>query len=103
MLPSDSEGMSNSLLEAMAHGLAVIVADIEANREVVEHEVSGLLFEGAPSLAHHIDAVVGDAELRARLGRNARDAVSRRQSFATIAEQYDGVYRSLMSGRGRAS
>lgn len=103
VLPSDSEGMSNSLLEAMAHGLAVIVADIEANREVVEQGTSGLLFRDRPSLSGHLDAVIRDAALRARLGGNAREVVSRRQSFATIAEQYEEVYRSLASLRRRKS
>jgi glycosyltransferase involved in cell wall biosynthesis len=103
VLPSDSEGMSNSLLEAMAQGLAVIVADIEANREIVEQGVSGLLFEDASGLSGHIDALIGDAGLRARLGANAREVVSRRQSFATIASQYDELYGSVVSERRRNS
>ncbi len=42
-LASEFEGMSNSLLEAMAVGVPVVVSDIPANRELVVHQVSGYL------------------------------------------------------------
>lgn len=45
ILPSVMEGHSNVLLEAMAHKVVVICADIPANREIVIHEQTGILFK----------------------------------------------------------
>jgi L-malate glycosyltransferase len=44
VLPSVSEGMSNSLLEAMAHGMVCLVSDIPENRAVLGEGGAGLLF-----------------------------------------------------------
>ncbi|NIP58594.1 MAG: glycosyltransferase, partial [Gemmatimonadetes bacterium] len=44
VLPSRSEGMSNALLEALAHGLPCVVSDIPENREVVRDGRTGLVF-----------------------------------------------------------
>ena len=44
VLPSFSEGMSNTLLEAMAAGVPVLASDVGGNREVIENGRSGLLF-----------------------------------------------------------
>ncbi len=45
VLASDSEGLSNALLEAMSFGLVPIVRDIPENRYVVKHNQNGLLFQ----------------------------------------------------------
>ncbi|WP_371803551.1 glycosyltransferase [Candidatus Lokiarchaeum ossiferum] len=44
ILPSFSEGISNSLLEAMTSGIPVIASKIPANQKVIENNLTGLLF-----------------------------------------------------------
>jgi L-malate glycosyltransferase len=88
-------GMANSVLEAQACGRAVLAADIEGNRTLVAHDVSGLLFRDEAELGAMAQRLTGDPALRARLGAAARDAV--RAKFAP-AREIDGhlaVYGAL--------
>jgi len=77
VLPSYAEGLSNALLQAMAAGLPCIVSDIEGNREVIRHEVNGLLFPvgNSKALAKALIQVLTDKELASKLGLIARESV----------------------------
>jgi glycosyltransferase involved in cell wall biosynthesis len=70
--PSRFEGFPNALLEAMASGLAV-VASHEAGDMLIEDGVNGLLVPAGDvyQLAHALERLMGDAQLRATLGQNA--------------------------------
>jgi len=65
-------GMSNSVLEALTLGRAVLASDIEGNRALIEDGVSGLLFSDATELAGQAERLLVDGELRARLGAAGR-------------------------------
>jgi len=71
---STTEGRSLAVLEAMSAGCAVIVSDITANTDLVDHRRTGLVVSlGDPkALGAAIDLLAGDPELRNRLGRAAR-------------------------------
>jgi glycosyltransferase involved in cell wall biosynthesis len=81
VLPSRWEGCPNAVLEAMAHGLPVVATAVGGVPELVEHEVSGLLVppEDPAALADALARMLGDAELRAAMGRAGR---SRAAMFA---------------------
>jgi glycosyltransferase involved in cell wall biosynthesis len=70
-------GMANSVLEALAMGRPVIASDIEGNRSVIEHGVTGLLFRDEAELEAGAEALVRDEALRARLGEAGRLLVER--------------------------
>jgi glycosyltransferase involved in cell wall biosynthesis len=75
VLPSLVEGLPMSLLEAMACGLPVVASNCSPGvRSLVTPEVTGLLAEpGNPhSLAGHIRRLIDDANVRERLGMQAR-------------------------------
>lgn len=74
VLSSRSEGMPNTLLEAMASGVCCIAADCpNGPREIVTNGEDGLLIESesVDALERALRQVMGDASLRARLSENA--------------------------------
>jgi glycosyltransferase involved in cell wall biosynthesis len=102
VLPSRAEGISNALLEAMAHGLPVLVSDVPGNRSVVEHERNGLIFPSgdAAALARALRALLDAETLRERLGRGARVDVEDRFSLRAVAERYVELYEELVQRPG---
>ena len=99
VLPSRAEGVSNSLLEAMAQGLPVVVSDIPGNAEVVDDEKTGIVFrpDDVSSLAAGLQLLLKDQTLRQEIGDAARREIDGRYAIGRIAERYIGVYQGLLS------
>jgi sugar transferase (PEP-CTERM/EpsH1 system associated) len=97
VLSSVFEGISNSLLEAMATGIPVVATAVGGNPEVVVNGVSGLLFPAADaaSLAGHLETLRAGPEMRARLGREAQRRVGEHFSLVSMVRQYAQLYESL--------
>ena len=78
VLPSHSEGISRSLLEAMAAGLPVVVSDVGGSPEVVRSGVNGLLIPARdPSaLARALLRLLSDPALGQKLGSAASQQVA---------------------------
>jgi sugar transferase (PEP-CTERM/EpsH1 system associated) len=94
VLPSLQEGMSNTLLEAMATSLPVIATRVGGNPEIVEDGHSGWLFtpKDAPELAVRLTQLAKDAELRHLVGCAARRQVVQRFSLDLMMETYRNLY-----------
>jgi glycosyltransferase involved in cell wall biosynthesis len=75
VFPSLTETFGNVTLEALASGLAVVAFDCAAARQLISHGVTGLLapVNNENSLIEQSVALAGNAELRAALGRAARE------------------------------
>lgn len=102
VLPSHFEGLSNSLLEAMAAGCPVIASAVGGTPELIEHGRTGLLFPSNDSqaLASCIDDLCTDAGKRSVLSRQARDYVSRTYGIRALVDATTAVYeRCLQHGR----
>lgn len=99
VLPSRREGLGNVLLEAMAHGRAVVGSDVGGIPSVVEHGRTGLLVppDDPSALRGALELLLGDAELRERLGREGRAMVSARASWEVVTERTLAVYREALS------
>lgn len=96
VLPSEVEGMSLSLLDAMAFGACIIASDIPANADVILD--TGLTFKvGEPGdLARRLSEVMSDEALAGRLRVAARARMDQEFSWDRIAEQWDKLYQDVM-------
>ena len=101
VLPSLTEGVSLTLLEAMACGLPVVTTRVGGNPEVVAEGETGLLVAPADpaALADAVLRVMGDAELARRMGEAGRRRV---ESFFDV-RRMTGEYERLYAGNGRGS
>jgi sugar transferase (PEP-CTERM/EpsH1 system associated) len=100
VLSSVTEGISNSLLEAMATGIAVVVTETGGNPEVVVNGRSGLLFPVGDShrLADHLLRLNAQPEERRSLAQEARQRISERFSLQSMVRRYEQLYESLVPG-----
>jgi glycosyltransferase involved in cell wall biosynthesis len=95
LLPSHREGMSFALLEAMAHGLAPVVADGTGNAETIGG--AGVLFPAGDltAMSACLVELAADSTSRARLGAAARERIRAELSverfLARTREQYEAV------------
>jgi glycosyltransferase involved in cell wall biosynthesis len=97
VLPSISEGISNSLLEAMATGLPVIVTATGGNPEVVIDGTSGLLFpvRDVKKLSEQLLQLYADVKLRNGLGGGALRRVRAHFSLDSMVQKYEEMYASV--------
>jgi sugar transferase (PEP-CTERM/EpsH1 system associated) len=104
VLPSLAEGISNTILEAMATGLPVIASNVGGNRELVEDGVTGALVAAgdADALAGRLLDYAGDPQKSRRAGRAGRARAERLYSLDAMVAQYTTLYDGLMRRRGGA-
>lgn len=94
VLPSLSEGLSNTLLESMASGRPVVATRVGGTPEAVEDGVTGLLVPpgDAAALADAVVRLLADGELAARLGAAARRSVLERFSMERMVIETERLY-----------
>lgn len=94
VLPSLAEGISNTILEAMASGLPVVATDVGGNAELVRHGVTGEIVPSADpvSMARALVRLAGNAEAAAMLGRAGRGDAEHKFSLPTMVSTYQDLY-----------
>lgn len=92
------EGMSNSLLEAMACGLPIVATDICGNAELIQEEYNGLLVppRDSEALCNAMECLLTNIEKARKLGMEARLTTERRYSCQIVAREYMELYRCLL-------
>lgn len=98
VLPSLAEGVSNTLLEAMASGLPVIATEVGGNGELIDAGRNGELVpvSGVEAMAQCIVAYAADRDRARRAGLAGRAAVELKFSLAAMVSQYQGLYDCLL-------
>jgi glycosyltransferase involved in cell wall biosynthesis len=97
VLPSLSEGLSNTILESMAAGVPVVATRVGGTPEAVQDGETGLLVPArdAAALARAICLLLEDRELATRLGGAARQRVSERFGMERMVRETENLYLRL--------
>lgn len=100
VLPSLNEGISNTILEAMACGLPVLATAVGGNVELVEDGVTGEFFQptDASALADLLVKYALDPVLRARHGQAGRERACSQFSLHVMVQRYCDLYDGLTGG-----
>lgn len=101
VLTSDSESLSNVILEAMAAGLPVVAYKVGGNVELVNDERGMLIPPGdEEGFAAAIERLLVTPALGAEMGRQARRFAEEKFSLAAVLRQYEDCYRTLLDKKG---
>lgn len=94
VLPSLSEGLPNSLLEAMASGLPVLASRVGALRRVLEDGETGFLFDpkDPAELKRKILGILRHPQSAVKVGERGLELVRRRFGIAKAADEYLRLY-----------
>lgn len=98
---SESEGMSNSIIEYMGCGIPVIASNIEANREVIRDETDGYLYPvgDTEKLSSCIMTLLEHEHIRVRMTRDYMKILSDKFDLKENHVRYEEFYRDLMGCR----
>jgi L-malate glycosyltransferase len=98
-LPSFSEGLPLSILEAMASAVPVIGSDVRGIKEVVKNGVTGLLFPSNDhaALSRLLERLITGPSLGRRLGNNGYDYVKKTHDLNSWVMKYENLFKGLCS------
>jgi len=101
VLPSDIEGLSLALLDAMAAGVCALTSDIPENREVVEG--AGFMFRKGDSadLERSLKELIGRPGLRRQAAMRGRARVQNEYHWPEIAHSIEAVYLDILGWPAR--
>ena len=99
VLPSLNEGISNTILEAMASGLPVVAARVGGNPELVTTGETGMLFEpgDVKALCRYLQLYRSDLALASQHGVAGRALVSAKFTLERMVDNYSCLYQSMLA------
>ncbi|HEY5750356.1 MAG TPA: glycosyltransferase family 4 protein [Chryseolinea sp.] len=98
MMSSVFEGLPIALLEAMAMECAIVTTDAGGIKEVIRHELDGLLCttDEPMKLAGYAEQLIKDKDLRGRFRQNARKRVIDRFSMGKMVQELENMYKEVV-------
>jgi L-malate glycosyltransferase len=97
VLTSDSEGLSNVILEAMAARLPVVAYNVGGNAELVNQQRGALIAAGDESgFAAAVARILGDASARQQMGVEARRFVEENFGLERVCNRFLELYANLL-------
>ena len=98
VLPSLAEGISNTILEAMASALPVIATDVGGNRDLVSDGQTGLIIpsEDQNAMADAMEKMAKDTDLRQQYAQAGIERVNKLFSLDVMVGHYDRLYKQVV-------
>ena len=98
VLPSQSESLSNALMEAMACGCCVVASQAGGTPELVSDRENGLLFPpgDAQALAASLELLLSDPVLRTRLADAGAQRIRKEFSIESAAARIEEIYNAVL-------
>lgn len=97
ILPSESEGLSCSIIEAMSAGLPCVVSDIGGNGELISNEINGYVFNlnDIKSLKNACNKLIAHKDLREIMGSKGKERSENIFNLQSMTKNYITLYTSL--------
>lgn len=91
---SEQEGLSNAIIEYMTAGMPVIASDVGGNRELVEHEVNGYIFQynDYENLAKYMHLLSENHLLAERFGILSKNKAMEKFDLRNMVKSYEELY-----------
>jgi glycosyltransferase involved in cell wall biosynthesis len=93
VIPSLSEGFSNTILESMAAGKPMVATNVGGNPETVVDAKTGFLVPPADpeSMAHALRKLLSDPQLRHEMGFHGRERVEKEFTLVNMLNRYEDI------------
>ena len=97
--PSETEGLSNAILEEMSWGLPIIAFNVGGNSELIRNNVNGFLvnLNDEEAFIEKILILMMDLDLRIKMGNSSKKMVDD-FSWKNCVNSYEMAYRELITG-----
>jgi glycosyltransferase involved in cell wall biosynthesis len=98
VLASDSEGLSNVLIEYALAGIPAVAFDVGGNGEIIAHDRGGFVLPNGDIdlLARKLDQLINDKELAESLGRTAAEVARERYDVKNMVKKTEDFYLKIL-------
>tara|TARA_B100000424_G_scaffold225510_1_gene185688 strand:- start:697 stop:1773 length:1077 start_codon:yes stop_codon:yes gene_type:complete len=95
---SISEGSPNVIIESLSYGIPVVATNVGGVSELVSHGENGFLVESGDlgSLIKYCELLIGDFDLREKMGKNSRDFINKNYSYEKMVSEFSTIIQSLL-------